>query len=227
MAQEKIWDAEYRNPILVTKHDKPQADVLRFFKYLKKAKEFSIEGTKSIDLGSGTGRNTKYLAEKGSAAIGIEISGVAVTTARDRAKNVANPPKYLKQSMGEAWPVGDKTIDLALDVISSNSLNESERAVYLSELKRVLRPGAYVFVKTLCKDGDRNTAQLLKKFPGSEYDTYVMPDLGLTERVFSEMDFRELYSDLEILKLEKKTSHIPFNGQIFTRKFILAYLQLK
>lgn len=227
MAQEKIWDKEYQNPIMVTKLDKPQADVLRFFKYLKKQFGFTLENTDSLDLGSGTGRNTKYLAQKGSVVIGLEVSGAAVSLALERAKDLATPPKYIKQSMGESWPIPDTSIDLALDIISSNSLTEKERAVYLAELRRVLKTGSYLFVKTLCKDGDKNAQNLLSKYPGFEKDTYVMPDLGLTERVFSELDFRELYRDFEILHLEKKSSHIPFNGQIFTRRFILAYMRLR
>jgi SAM-dependent methyltransferase len=227
MAQEKIWDNEYRNPILVTKYDKPQADVLRFFKFLKKNEKLSLNSCNCLDLGSGTGRNANYMAEKGSEVCGIEISETAIGIATSQALALSNPPKYIKQSMGDSWPIWDDEIDLVLDILSSNSLNDSERNTYFLELKRVMKPGAVLFVKTLCKDGDKNAANLLRNHPGPEKDTYIMPDLGLTERVFSEVDFKELYRDFEILKFEKKLSRIPFNGQIFTRKFILAYLKLK
>jgi ubiquinone/menaquinone biosynthesis C-methylase UbiE len=225
MAQEKVWEKEYRNPIMVTKYEKPQADTLRFFKYLKKNTTIELDKATALDLGSGTGRNANYLAQKGSMVVGIEISDTAINLATKRSVDFKNKPKYYKQSMGSKWPVGDSSVDIVLDVLSSNCLNESERIVYLAELSRVMKPGAMLFVKTLCKDGDKNAHNLLEKFPGSEKDTYVMPDLGLTERVFTEKDFREVYGDFHILSLEKKTSHIPFNGQIFTRRFIVAYLK--
>jgi ubiquinone/menaquinone biosynthesis C-methylase UbiE len=226
MSQKDIWEKEYRNPILVTKHDKPQADALRFFKFVRKNLG-SWESLKVIDLGSGTGRNANYLAEQGSEVVGIEISETATKLARVRSSESNMAPQYFIQSMGQSWPLRDSSIDVALDVISSNSLTEAERIVYLSELKRVLKPGGLVFIKALTKDGDKNTQNLLQKFSGLEYDTYTMPSLGLTERVFSESDFRELYSDFDVLKLEKKSSKVPFNGQVYNRRFIVAYLSKK
>ena len=40
MHQGDIWDREYRNPKLVTKNDGPQADTLRFLKFLKKDQKY-------------------------------------------------------------------------------------------------------------------------------------------------------------------------------------------
>lgn len=43
MAQIQVWEKEYQDPILVTKNEKPQNDVLRFLKYLKKNKKINLE----------------------------------------------------------------------------------------------------------------------------------------------------------------------------------------
>lgn len=225
MNLEKAWDKEYKNPVLVTKHDEPQKDTLRFIKFLKK-QGLRLNEAKMLDLGSGTGRNANYLSEQGSEVTGIEISGEAIRLAENRAKAKCLTPKYIKGSIGSKFPVGDESIDAVLDVFTSHLLTESERELYLSEMNRVLKPGAYIFIKTMAKEGDSNAQNMLKNFPGKEKDTYVLPELEVQERVFSGKDFRDIYSKyFEIVEFEKKSALIPFKGQSYKRKFILAYLR--
>lgn len=233
--QDLAWEREYRNPQLVTKDDQPQKDTLRFLKWLKKphsAKGFDgakdqdvvLENLAVLDLGCGTGRNANYIAGLGNNVIGFEISATALDLARMRGKELS--VKYQHQNIGAIYPLGDNSIDLILDVTSSNSLNEKEREVYLSETTRVLKPGGYFFVKTLCKDGDQNAKNLIKNNPGPEADTYINKDMGLFERVFTEKDFKELYSkDFQIVHLEKKTSYTRFKNQSYKRNFWIAYLK--
>lgn len=224
--QGNAWDREYRNPKLVTGKDGPQADTLRFLKFLKKEQKFKIENKKILDLGCGTGRNANYLAEEGNDVIGIEISKTALGVARNRADGLGVKVDYRLGDIGERYDIEDSSIDLVLDITSSNSLDEKGRKIYIDEVKRVLKPGGYFFVRALCKDGNKNVKNLLKDSPGKEYDTYVIKDIGLTERVFSKEDFIAMYGRFfKILKLEKKTSYTTFNDRIYKRDYFLAYLQ--
>jgi len=232
MAQEQIWENEYQNSKLVTKDDKPQSDTLDFLKFLKRKKGISLEGVRVLDLGSGTGRNSNYLALEGAKVTGIEISGTALLIAARRAKElgligagVESNIDYIKSSMGEILEFENDSFDLILDVTSSNSLNENERERYVQEAHRVLKSGGNFFVKTLCKDGDHNAKNLLKLSPGKEADTYVMPEIGLVERVWSKEDFVAYYSRYFVIeKLEKKTNYSRFNGRSYKRNFWLAYM---
>jgi 2-polyprenyl-3-methyl-5-hydroxy-6-metoxy-1,4-benzoquinol methylase len=95
MAQEDIWDREYRKSKLLTKENKPQTDVVRFVKYLKKEK-FQIDGSAVLDLGSGAGRNSFYFAEMGASATGIEISKTAIEISEQNAKEAGLDIKYIK-----------------------------------------------------------------------------------------------------------------------------------
>jgi len=53
-----------------------------------------------------------------------------------------------------------------------------------------------------------------------------MPDLGLTERVFTESDFREMYgSRFDILKLKKEFHYTRFQDRTYKRAFWIAYMQ--
>ncbi len=225
MAQEEIWDREYRKSKLLTKENKPQSDVVRFVKYLKKEK-FLVEGSNVLDLGSGAGRNSFYFAELGASATGLEISKTAIDIAEENAQDAGLSIKYIKQSIGEKFPIDDNSTDIVLDVTSSNSLTEEEREEYLSESHRVLKNGGHFFVKALCLDGDANAKFLIKNYPGKEKDTYTMPELRVTERVWTREDFVKTYENyFKIVNIEKKTSYPRMNNRVYKRNYFIAYLR--
>jgi SAM-dependent methyltransferase len=179
-------------------------------------------------LGSGTGRNGNYFASLGARVSGLELSPTAVALAVQRARHIENEAEYSIGDMGKPFPYPVDHFDIAIDITSSNSLNEAERTNYLRELNRVLKPGAYFFLKALCKEGDKNAKFLLEHHPGREADTYVNQDLGLVERVFTEKDLRDYYGTVfSILELSRKTSYTRFKGQSYKRNFWLAYMQKK
>lgn len=225
MTQESIWDREYRNSRLLTKENKPQSDTVRFAQFLKKI-DGKAQATTVLDLGSGTGRNSFYFSELGCDVLGLEISKTAIEIAKQNAKDDGLNIDYKKQSIGEKFPLEDNSIDIVLDVTSSNSITESEREIYLSETHRVLKSDGYFFIKALCKDGDDNAKHLLKNFPRKEKDTYIMPGLGVTERVWTKEDFIKTYEKyFKIIHLEKKTSYSRMNNRSYKRNFWVAYMK--
>lgn len=226
MPQSEVWEREYKNPKLLTRKAEPQTDVKNFLKFLRKQQGVEIEGQKALDLGSGTGRNGNYLGRLGAVVQGLELSPTAVALARERAAGKDWSVEYQVGNFGTTLPFADQSFDLILDVMSSNSLNEAERKMYLTETSRVLKTNGYFFVKSLCKDGDKNAKNLLLKFPGAESDTYINKDMDLVERVFSESDMREMYGYyFKILRLMKKTNYVRFRGQSYKRNYWLLYLQ--
>jgi ubiquinone/menaquinone biosynthesis C-methylase UbiE len=227
--QEKAWENEYRNSKLLTKANEPQSDVVRFVKYLRKKHDMDINGLFMLDLGSGTGRNAYYFAELGARVLGIEISATAVRIAKERAAAAGLDKliEYRKQDMAAMIPCKDASVDIILDITSSNSLDEKSRSAYLKECFRVLKPGGFFFLKTLCKDGDQNAKNLLKMSPGKERDMYYMKELDLYERVFTREDLTKLYTEagFTILELEKKTSYSSLNDRSYKRNFWICYMK--
>lgn len=224
--QGHIWEKEYKNPKLLTKKDKPQADTLRFFKFLKKEQGYKLTGRTILDLGAGTGRNANYLASLDNQVIAFEISKEALEIAKQRAKEDGVFVDYRLADIGQTYNIEDESIDLVLDVTSSNSLNGKGREIYLREMSRVLKGDGYLFVRALSKEGDKNAQNLLKNNPAKEKDTYIMPDIKLIERVFSRDDFIKTYeSYFKILKLDKKSGYVNVGGRIYKRNYWLAYMQ--
>ncbi len=227
MPQEQIWEKEYQQPKLLAPTDKPQKDSLKFFKYLRKKQDVKLEdGPTILDIGSGNGRNANYLASMGAKVSGIEISPTAVRMAEDAARDEHLRVDYVRGSFGEKFPFDDNTFDIAIDVTSSNSLNEMERSTYIQELHRTLKPGGYVLLKTLCLEGDKNAKNLLKQSPGPEKHTYKMKEIGLVERVFTRQEIQDIYTPyFDILMLEKKESYTRMNGISYKRMFWVGYFQ--
>lgn len=226
MAQEQVWDREYRNSKFLTKENKPQSDVVRFVQFLKKEEKVIPESLNILDLGSGAGRNSFYFAEMGNTVTGLEISKTAVGLANEYAKEAGLDINYIKQSIGENFPIEDGSVDIALDITSSNSLTESEREVFLSETNRVLKSGGYFFTKALCKEGDENAKYLIKNNPGKEKDTYIMPEVGVIERVWTKEDFIKTYEKyFKIICMEKKTSYTKINNRSYKRNFWIVYMK--
>lgn len=225
MAQENVWDREYKNSTFLTKKNEPQSDVVRFVKFLKK-EGLLLENLNILDLGSGTGRNSFYFGELGSNVWGLEISKTAIKIAEENAKKANLKIEYTKQSIGEKFPFEDNFFNIILDITSSNSLSEKEREIYLEESKRVLKNNGYFFVKALCKEGDNNAKFLLKNNPGKEKDTYIMPETEIIERVWTKEDFAETYGKyFEIIKIDKKTSYTKINNRSYKRNFWIVYVK--
>ncbi|NQV87996.1 MAG: class I SAM-dependent methyltransferase [Parcubacteria group bacterium] len=226
MPQRDAWEREYKNPQLLKIGEEPRGDLRKYIKFLRKDEEVLVENLNILDLGSGNGKNANYLAQMGNNVIGLEISLVAIKLAISRAEETNIKVDYKMGDIGAPYHFDDGYFDLIVDVMSSNSLNEREREIYLKEVHRVLKVNGHFFVRALCKDGDKNAKNLLRQSPGSEYDTYINKDMNLTERVFSRDDFVVVYSKyFEIQKLIKKTNYAQFNRQSYKRNYWLAYMK--
>lgn len=234
MNNHHAWEQEYKRPQFLTLGTEPLADVKEFFRWLKKqarknAEHFSgqLSDYVVLDLGCGNGKNLKYSVENYTqSGIGYDISSTAITQAKQL--GIGLPLHYEVRSIGEVFPLENNAIDIVLDATSSHALDASEREIYLQETSRVLKPGGYLFVRTLCLDGDKNAKQLLKEHPGSEQDTYVLPEVGVTERVYSQQDLIMTYEKyFEIVHLEKTTGYQKWGNQSYKRNYWVMYAKMK
>lgn len=225
MKNETAWNDEYKNPQLVTKDVKPQKDFFRFLEWIKKNNNMDFNSSITVlDLGCGVGRNSYYMSEHyGATSYAWDFSEAAV----EKGKKLFQHENFHieKRDMTETFPLADNSVDLILDITASNALDESGRVKYLSEMNRVLKPSGYIYLRTLAKEGDKNAKGLIKNFPGKEKDTYIHPDLKVTERVFSGPDFKDLYGKFfRIIRMIRKSGYQRFGNQNYKRNYWNAYL---
>jgi len=226
MNNQDSWNQEYQSPQLITKHYQPQKDFLRFIAWIKKNKHIDLYSDITVlDLGCGTGRNSFYMADHYDAVCHAwDFSEAAIETAKSVHSHLNISFKV--RNIAQVFPLEDNSVDIILDVTASNALSEQERTVYLSECRRVLKPGGYMYVRTLAKEGDKNAQNLIKQFPGKDHDTYDHPQLKVTERVFTGPDFKELYNQyLEVVRMERKTGYQKWDNQSYKRNYWNVYIK--
>lgn len=222
------WEQEYRRSTFLTKDSHPQKSVQQFFKFLKK-QSVDFSRARLLDIGCGTGRNAIYGIEKGvSYAIGYDIAPSAIKEAhmQSRSLRIESQVHFEKKDIASPFTrIDDGSIDIVLDVTASQCLRTDEREAYLSELRRVMKPGAWMLLRTLAKDGDDNAKWLLKNHPADEPDMYTMPKTHITERVFTRTDLTDIYNDFRICEWKKTTGYNTIGGTTYKRNYFLVYMQ--
>lgn len=213
------WDTEY------SKHKQiPSSNTLFPSSALKRFVESVPELTpgKVLDLGSGNGRNSIYLAQLDWDVTGVEFSKVAVGLAEQNAveAGVADRVRFFNQSVADRLDYPDASFDLIIDMMVMHSLSFEDRVKTLSEVKRLLRPGGYFVFHTLAAEGDE-FHKLVKTNPGQELNSYTFESKGHTvvEKAFTREELVEMITPLELVTLESVESVTKAFGGEFTRVY--------
>lgn len=155
-----------------------------------------------LDVGCGIGGSTLYLAQKlGVNATGITLSPVQADRASQRAKE-ANLSEKVQFQVADAqnMPFEDNSFDLVWSLESGEHM--SDKAKFLQECYRVLKPGGTLLLATWCH---RPTNSLAGELTESEkqhlaqiYQVYCLPyviSLPEYEAIAQQCGFQELRSD--------------------------------
>jgi len=135
------WDAIYRTRGLnqIAWHSgQPDRHLVRL------VNRQNIPKGKALDMCSGDGTNSIYLASQGFAVYGVDISSTAVRIARQRCA---------KRRLACSYEVGDilnlsfkGPFDFVFDRGCFHHLAKREKSRYVAQLKRILRPGGKFFL---------------------------------------------------------------------------------
>jgi len=96
---------------------------------------------KSLELGCGIGQFSSFLAKQGIEATGVDFSSVAIEQANERVADDPFEPTFI---VGDATHLSmlDDTFDISFDIGCFHYLYEDEQIKYVSEVARLLKPGA-------------------------------------------------------------------------------------
>ena len=232
------WEQEYRDPQFITLATEPLRDVRDFMKWVKKfIKRENVEHAEDVsrdltqwtvlDLGCGNGKNLHYIVEYFcNNGIGYDISKTAISYALDLRGEL--PIDYSVQNIGADYPLADASIDMIVDTTSSHALSQDERGKFLSEISRVLKPRGLYLLRTLCLEGDTNAKNMIRDFPSTEPNTYILPNTDMIERVFTKTDIENDFGNNFIIHYMKKTSgYQKWGNQSYKRNYWVVYLERK
>ena len=155
-----------------------------------------------IDVGCGIGGSTLHLAQKfGSNATGITLSPVQASRAKERAREAGLDSRVnFEVANALDMPFADNTFDLVWSLESGEHM--PDKAKFLSECYRVLKPGGKMIFATWCH---RETDSVAGDLTPSEvahlkeiYRVYCLPyviSLSEYRQIATECGFQDLKSD--------------------------------
>lgn len=104
------------------------------------------------DPGCGTGDNALYMASKGYAVTGLDLSPTAIATARRRAEERGLDATFSVANVVDLSGY-DGCFDTVLDSGMAHSLDPGTCQIYAAVLHRICRPGAVVHVLAVSPEG--------------------------------------------------------------------------
>ena len=101
----------------------------------------SVAGTRTLDVGCGTGSLHQHLGELADGLVGVDPSAEMLERAR-----AANPSIRYDVADGSRLPFTDGAFDFVFTVCVLHHVQPRDRHAFLAELARVTRPGGLVAV---------------------------------------------------------------------------------
>jgi ubiquinone/menaquinone biosynthesis C-methylase UbiE len=124
------------------------------------ARKAALEGKDVLEVGSGRGGGANHVASKFKPAsyVGMDLAQSAV----DLANSIHNQSnlKFI-QGSAESIPLSNASIDVVLNVESCHSYGSVPK--FLSEVKRVLKPGGYLLLVDFRNEKNVENMDTLKK----------------------------------------------------------------
>jgi SAM-dependent methyltransferase len=95
----------------------------------------------SLELGCGLGRLSSFLSKQGIKATGVDFSSVAIENAKRRVAIYEHKPEFIVGDVTNLVTIKEQ-FDVSFDVGCFHCLNEDGQLNYVSEIYRLLKPGA-------------------------------------------------------------------------------------
>ncbi len=177
--------------------------------FTRRAHELGLylpHGALVLDIGAGRGRLLFDLAELGFRAIGLENNPELIARGNNEilAKNLDKDLRFLH---GDALniPLADQSFDGASDIGLLHHVLPQDYPTYVSEVARVLKPGAFFFLVVLSKNTPNYLSWKPQKSEAADYEKE-----GVHYHFFSDDEIKKLFEkDFEIRHIDHDTPFGP------------------
>lgn len=112
--------------------------------------EYAPRCGKLLELGCGDGEFSLKLAEKGFDIYGVDISPTAITWAQEKAKAYNVKADFRVGNVLDLKDYNDNCFDFVLDGSCLHCIIGEDRKLCLTSVYRVLKPGGFFHVRTMC-----------------------------------------------------------------------------
>ena len=174
---QETWDAFFSDFYLRVHAGVEPKDEARTQALAAAASSGCPDGGDLLDVACGFGRHAVPLAQAGFRVVGVDRSAALLDEARRRADGAAWPK--LIQADYRELPFPDASFDGALNLYTSlGYLGDEEDTKVLTEVARVLRPGARLVIETMHRD------LLVRRFQEHGWELLGAGRLLLEQRTF-------------------------------------------
>jgi len=224
----ELWKREYADRGIPSSfRTQPSGAVVTFVNFLK---NINRVGGAALDIGCGTGRNSRHLVHQGFSVTSIDlVDGLIEDLKKTIAKEgLSSRLRAICHDIGTPWPLGSELFDVAIDTFCFKHLvAKPARDLYHAEVRRVLKPGAF-FLITLADIADGYYGPLLKLSPAPVERLIIDPANGIGSILYSRTDLLAEFSDsFEEVKYIHKNPSEKMHGKVCARSTHVCILTKK
>jgi SAM-dependent methyltransferase len=179
------WDSHYKTNNTPWVTGEPALELVEYFKELGKAPADALE------IGSGVGTDSIWMAQQGSRVTAVDISPTALETAKKNAESAQAKVNFVLGDIRTERPVQANSVDFVYDRGVYHVMTAEQQPSFVDSVADVLRDGGTWLCIAGSADQKRDPAQM-----GPPQLTAVQL-LGAVERRF------------EILRLARGFFHLP------------------
>ncbi len=226
----EFWNKEYKDPGMFALSDDVSADLVKFVRWMQKeyGKDAIRPDTVVLDAGCGNGRNLLWMNENFRVrGYGYDISDQAIVQAQAIAAKQQWGSKltFAVRSLDQLLPLENESVDIVIDAMSSHFLRNAERARFIAEVARVLKPQGVIFFKSFYAERDSHTKELLEKYGADEENAYIHPKLKVYEYVWSDAALELSFGTDFILMRKEASGKHHIKGKPAKRRSVVCYFE--
>ncbi len=118
-----------------------------------------------VELGCGAGNISLWLAEQGYTVAGMDIAPTAIRMAQQQAASRGIQADFIVGNVVNSDAFAANSFDIALDGHCLHCIIGDDRFGFLSNARRIVKPGGYLFIATMC--GEVKTPEMRAAFDPS------------------------------------------------------------